>query len=162
MSYEATVTTTSTTQGHSRTTPFSTVGAARGTLAWPPDSGGDQIMQEGRNSQMGSTDLGKAAPNWPADWQTGLRPFERPDLTIASGSIPGGSQSTQQQMTPPVQQQGQAPPASPTQAQGPSGGQPPVGAQGLPGPPGGQPGGQPPQGPSEGPPGGQPQAVAPL
>jgi hypothetical protein len=63
MSYAATITTTSTAQGHSRTTPFSTVGMTGGTLAWPTDSRGDQIMQEGRNSRMGSTDLGQAAPN---------------------------------------------------------------------------------------------------
>ena len=144
MSYAATVITTSTTQGHSRTTPFSTVGAAMGTPTWPTDSRDDQIMQEGRSNQMGSADLGQAALNWPADWQTGLGPFGRPDLVTASGSIPGGSQSTQQRTTPPVQQQGQIPPASPTQAQGP---------------PGGQPGGQPPQGPPGGPPGGQPQAA---
>jgi hypothetical protein len=161
MSYAATVTATSTAQGHSETTPFLTVGTVGGAPAWPTDSGGDQIMREGRNSQAGSTDLGQAAPNWPADWQTGLGPFGRPDFTNTVGNIPGGSQSTQQRTTPPVQQQGQAPPASPTQAQGPPGGQPPAGAQGPPGPPGGPPGGQPPQGPPGGPLGGQPQAVAP-
>jgi hypothetical protein len=102
MSYAATITTTSTAQGHSRTTLFSTVGVTGGTPAWPTDSGGDQIMQEGRNSQMGSADSGQAAQNWPADWQTGLGPFKRPDLTVASGSIPGGPQLAQQRMPPPV------------------------------------------------------------
>jgi hypothetical protein len=158
MSYTATIT---------RTTPFSTVGMTGGTSAWPTDSGGDQIMQEGRNSQMGSSDLGQAAPNWPADWQDGLGPFGRPDPTVASGNIPGGPQLAQQQMPPPVQlqQQGQLPPASPVQV--PQGGQLPTGAQGPPGGlpeglPGGQPpppGGQPPPGPPGGPPGGQPQAA---
>jgi hypothetical protein len=115
-------------------------------------------MQEGRYSQMGSTDLGQAAPNWPADWQTGLGPFGMPDLTIASGNIPGRPQLAQRQTPPPVQQQqqGQAPPASSTQAQGLLGGQLPAGAQGPPGPPGGPPGGQPLAGPPGGPPGGQP------
>jgi hypothetical protein len=162
MSYAATITTTSIAQGHSRTTPFSTVGAAGGTPDWPTDSGGDQIMQGGGNSQTGSTDSGWGAPNWPADWQTGLGPFGRPDLTVTSGNIPGGSQLAQRQMPPPVQQQqqGQAPPASLTQVQGLPGGQPPAGAQGPPQPPGGQPGGQPPQGPPGGPPGGQSQVAA--
>jgi hypothetical protein len=103
MSYAATITMTSTAQGHSRATPFSTVGVAGGTPDWPTDNGGDQIMQGGRNHQMGSTDLGQRALNWPADWQTGLRPFRRPDLMIASGNIPGGSQLAQQQTPPPVQ-----------------------------------------------------------
>jgi hypothetical protein len=40
---------------------------------------------------MGSTDLGQGAPNQPTDWQTGLRPFGRPDLTVTSGNILGGS-----------------------------------------------------------------------
>jgi hypothetical protein len=95
MSYSATITMTSTAQGHSRTTPFSTVGMAGGTPDWPTDSGGDQIMQGGGNCQMGSTDLGQGAPNWPTDWQTGLGPFRRPDLTVASGNDPGGSQLAQ-------------------------------------------------------------------
>jgi hypothetical protein len=67
MSYAATIIKTSMAQGHSGTTPFSTVGAARGTPDWPTDSGGDQIMQGSRNSQVRSTDVGQGAPNWPAD-----------------------------------------------------------------------------------------------
>jgi hypothetical protein len=128
MSYAATITTTTTAQGHNKTTPFSTVGVAGGAPTWPTDSGGDQIMREGRNSQEGSANLGQAAPNWPAGWQTGLGPLGRPDLTNSAGSISGGSQTTQQRTTPPAQQQGQAPPASPAQAQGPPGGQAPAGA----------------------------------
>jgi hypothetical protein len=95
MSYAATIIKTSTAQGHSGTTPFLTIGVTGGTPAWPTNNRGDQIMQEGRNSQMGSADLGQVASNWPADWQTGPGPFGRPDLTVASGNIPGGSQLAQ-------------------------------------------------------------------
>jgi hypothetical protein len=95
MSYVATVTKTSTAQGHGGTTPFPTVGVTGGTPDWLTDSRGDQIMQRGGNSQTGSADLGQGAPNWPANWQTGLGPFGKPDLTVTSGNIPGGSQLAQ-------------------------------------------------------------------
>jgi hypothetical protein len=104
ISYAATVTKTSTAQGHGGTTPFSTVDMTGGTPDWSTNSRGYQTIQGGRSGQTESTDLGQGAPNWPTAGQTGLGPFGRPDPTIASENIPGGSQSTQQQIPPPVQQ----------------------------------------------------------
>jgi hypothetical protein len=138
ISYAATVTKTSTVQGHGGTTPFSTVGTTRETPDWPTNSRGYQTIQGSESSQTGSANLEQRAPNWPTARQTGLGLFRRPDPTITSESILGGAQLAQLQMPSPAQQQqpGQAPPASPAWAQGPPGGQLPAGAQGPPTPSG--------------------------